>query len=261
MTQTETVSGTSVLVIEDDADIAKALETLLVRAGYAATVETDGRSGLRRFHTTGPDLVILDVGLPSLDGWTLLDRIRELSPAPVLMLTARDRETDKVRGLRGGADDYLTKPFGNQELLARVEAVLRRVRDVSPAGGGDGGSGRSATAISPETGEASSERPAAHALYHEQGVLIDLSCHRVEVSGAPVSLTPSEFRLVEALLQHRGSVLSTGQLLQLAWRDPTATGPDRVKFTVLRLRRKLGWSDGGEGPLETVRGFGYRLRR
>ena len=76
-----------------------------------------------------------------------------------------------------------------------------------------------------------------------------------------MSLTPSEFRLVEALLQHRGSVLSTGQLLQLAWRDPTATGPDRVKFTVLRLRRKLGWSDSGEGPLETVRGFGYRLRR
>ena len=133
---TEPGSATSVLVIEDDDDIARALGTLLVRAGYRATVETDGRAGLRRFHTTGPDLVILDVGLPSLDGWTLLDRIRELSPAPVLMLTARDRETDKVRGLRGGADDYLTKPFGNQELLARVEAVLRRVGDVATSGGG-----------------------------------------------------------------------------------------------------------------------------
>jgi DNA-binding response OmpR family regulator len=254
--ESEPASSTSVLVIEDDADIAKALETLLVRAGYEATVETDGRSGLRRFHTAGPDLVILDVGLPSLDGWTLLDRIRELSQAPVLMLTARDRESDKVRGLRGGADDYLTKPFGNQELLARVEAVLRRVRDVPPAGRGAGT--RPGT---PEAAETSGLPNLAHDLYHEHGVLIDLCCHRVEVSGVPVSLTPSEFRLVEALLQHRGSVLSTGQLLQLAWRDPTATGPDRVKFTVLRLRRKLGWSDGGDGPLETVRGFGYRLRR
>lgn len=236
-------AATAVLVIEDDDDIGKALETLLVRAGYRAIVEADGRSGLRRFHRADPDLVILDVGLPSLDGWTLLDRIRELSATPVLMLTARGSEMDKVRGLRGGADDYVTKPFSNEELLARLVAILRRVRDREETSSGD------------------ERQPGSrHEDYKEDGVLIDLCCRRVEVSGAPILLTPTEFRLLEVLLQHRGSVLSPGQLLQLAWRDPTATGPDRVKFTVLRLRRKLGWSDGGEGPLETVRGFGYRLR-
>ncbi len=150
---------------------------------------------------------------------------------------------DKVRGLRAGADDYVTKPFGNEELLARLEAILRRVAEapgVVPAG---------------------TEPPEpSHDDYHENGVLIDLCCSRVDVGGVKVSLTPSEFRLLKVLLEHRGSVLSHGQLLQLAWEDPTATGPDRVKFAVLRLRRKLGWSEGREGPLETVRGFGYRLR-
>jgi DNA-binding response OmpR family regulator len=243
VTEPDRAAAMSVLVIEDDDDIGKALETLLSREGYQAMVETDGRAGLRRFHTDSPDLVILDVGLPSLDGWTLLERIRELSAAPVLMLTARGGESDKVRGLRGGADDYLTKPFGNQELLARVEAVLRRARDTAGAGRPD-----------------HERRSPLHEDYLENGVLVDLCCHRVAVGGVPVSLTPREFRLLEVLLQHRGSILSTGQLLQQAWNDPTATGPDRVKFTVLRLRRKLGWSEGGEGPLETVRGFGYRLR-
>jgi DNA-binding response OmpR family regulator len=90
-------------------------------------------------------------------------------------------------------------------------------------------------------------------------VIIDIDAHRIEVAGHGVDLTPTEFRLLEVLVRHRNKVLSTEQLLQLAWRDPTATGPDRVKFTVLRLRRKLGWSGAGDGPIETVRGFGYRF--
>jgi DNA-binding response OmpR family regulator len=232
----------TVLVVEDDYDIGLALSTLLDRAGYDVIVAADGLEGLRRFHAMMPSLVILDVGLPSLDGWTVLDRIRELSQAPILMLTARDDEADKVRGLRGGADDYLTKPFGNQELLARVEGLLRR-RPATPA-----------AAAPPRADHRGSELR-----YGKGDVLIDIDAHRVEVNGQAVDLTPTEFRLLDVLMRHRGMVLSTDQLLQLAWRDPTATGPDRVKFTMLRLRRKLGWSGAGEGPIETVRGFGYRF--
>ncbi|MFZ0172782.1 MAG: response regulator transcription factor [Acidimicrobiales bacterium] len=231
----------TVLVIEDDDDIGWALSTLLERAGYSVVVVADGLEGLRRFHAIAPELVILDVGLPSLDGWTVLDRIRELSPAPVLMLTALDAEMDKVRGLRGGADDYVSKPFGNQELLARVEALLRR-----HAPGAGGATGAMA-------------RPLREPRYHDDDVLIDIDAHRIEVKGRAVDLTPLEFRLLDVLLRHAGKILTTEQILQLAWHDPTATGPDRVKFTVLRLRRKLGWSAPGAGPIETVRGFGYRF--
>ncbi|HXY42897.1 MAG TPA: response regulator transcription factor, partial [Acidimicrobiales bacterium] len=208
----------TVLVLEDDNDIGWALSTLFERAGYNVVVVADGLEGLRRFHAIAPDLVILDIGLPSLDGWTVLDRIRELSPAPVLMLTALDAEMDKVRGLRGGADDYVSKPFGNQELLARVEALLRR----HAAAAGD----------ATHTG-----RPVRRPRYDDGEVLIDIDAHRIEVRGHAVDLTPLEFRLLDVLLRHAGNILTTEQILQLAWRDPTATGPDRVKFTVLRLRR------------------------
>jgi DNA-binding response OmpR family regulator len=223
-----------VLVVEDEDDIGRALRALLERNGFRVAVVHDGKAGLRLFHERRPDLVLLDVGLPAMDGWTLLERIRELSDVPVLMLTARHTETEKVRGLRSGADDYLTKPFGNQELLARLDALLRRPRPSAPKPPG--------------------------AVFAEGDVRIDLGSHLVEVGGRAVGLTPVEFRLLETLLRHRGQVLSPEQLLRLAWRDPSAIGQDRVKFAVLRLRRKLGWADSTDCPIETVRGFGYRLR-
>lgn len=228
-----------VLNIEDDEGIARVVKTLLERAGYRVVSIADGRSALRAFHDERPDIVILDLGLPSLDGWTLIERLRELSSVPILVLTARDSEPDKVRGLRTGADDYLTKPFGNSELVARVEALLRR---------------RSAP-TAPRHGV--SDGPVTLA---EHGVEVDFPAHLVRAGGRDVGLTPTEFRLLETLVAHRGQVLSPDQLLQLAWRDPTATGPDRVKFAVLRLRRKLGWDTGPDSPIETLRGFGYRYR-
>ncbi|MGW5122121.1 response regulator transcription factor, partial [Streptomyces noursei] len=112
---------TRILVIEDDADVAMALRTLLTRAGYEVLAATDGRAGLRRLFADDPDLMVLDVGLPGLDGWQVLERTRDLTDLPVLLLTARGAESDRVRGLRAGADDYLPKPFGNDELLARRE--------------------------------------------------------------------------------------------------------------------------------------------
>jgi DNA-binding response OmpR family regulator len=221
-----------VLVIEDDPDIALGIKTVLGKSGFEVASSSDGRDGLRAFHAARPDLVILDIGLPEMDGWTVLERIRDLSEVPVLILTAHSTESEKVRGLRGGADDYLTKPFGNAEFVARVQALLRRQQGA----------------------EVSSE------VYDDGSVQVNFGTHEVAVGGEPVELTATEYRLLAALIRHRGQVLSPVKLLDLAWSDPFGVGPDRVKYSVMRLRRKLGVS-GDAGPsIEAVRGFGYRYR-
>jgi DNA-binding response OmpR family regulator len=120
------MNAARVLVIDDDGDIRRLVAELLKRAGLTVEEAEDGRSGLRAFHRTSPDLVVLDVSMPDLDGWETLERIRDLSEVPVLMLTARGDELERVRGLKAGADDYVVKPFGRQELVARVQALLRR---------------------------------------------------------------------------------------------------------------------------------------
>ena len=221
-----------VLLIEDDADIALGVRTVLNRNGFEVRAAAEGRDGLRLFHSERPDIVVLDVGLPEMDGWTVLERIRELSEVPVLMLTSHGRESDKVRGLRAGADDYLTKPFGVAEFVARVQALLRRQRVADPL---------------PE-------------VFDDGSVRISFATHDVVVNGAHVELTPTEFRLLTALVRHRGQVLSPVKLLELAWSDPLGIGPDRVKYTVMRLRRKLGAETGGDSAIEAVRGFGYRYK-
>lgn len=222
----------TVLVIEDDPDVRDALDLALRRARLEVVMAPDGRSGLRCFHERRPDLVVLDLGLPDVDGLVVLSRIRDLSNLPILLLSARDLEFDKVRGLVGGADDYLTKPFGMQELLARLQALLRRV---PPA-----------------------EQPAGPGVIVDEryGLRVDVEAHAVEVGGAPVELTPVEWRLLLALARHRGKVLSPQQLLDQAWGDPVGVGPERVKFAVLRLRRKLGPAG---ALVQNVRSFGYRL--
>jgi DNA-binding response OmpR family regulator len=218
-----------VLVVDDDAVAAFMIRTVLGRAGFAVDTASDGRRALRVFHGHRPDVVVLDVGLPEMDGWHVLTRIREISDVPVLMLTAHDLESEKVRGLREGADDYLTKPFGHGELLARIQALLRRSR--------------------PAADEAN--------VYDDGLVEIDYDARIVRVDGHLVTLTPIEFRLLLTLVRSRGRVLSPNQLLEQAWNDPVGIGPDRVKFAILRLRRKLGWS-ATVSPIEAVRGFGYR---
>jgi DNA-binding response OmpR family regulator len=220
-----------VLIIEDEADIARAVRAVLEAGGLDVLAAADGRAGLRAFHASRPGLVVLDIGLPVMDGWAVLDRIRDLSEVPVLLMTARDTEREKVRGLRAGADDYVTKPFSNAELLARVEALLRRA---GPAADG------------------------ADA-YDDGLVKVAFADSEVSVDDCPVSLTPTEFRLLAALVRHPAQILSPEQLLAQAWQDPVGIGPDRVKFAVMRLRRKLG-QPGAGGPIEAVRGFGYRYQ-
>jgi DNA-binding response OmpR family regulator len=219
----------SVLVIDDEPDVRSLLCELLSDRGYRVEEAGNGADGLRVLYDKHPDLVLLDLAMPQMDGWRTLERIRELSDVPVLILTSRDGELEKVRGLRGGADDYVVKPFGAEELVARVEALLRRPRSPS----------------------APRER------YEDELLTIDYLEHRVRAAGQEVALTPLEFRLLCAFVDHPRQVLSHGQLLERVWHDPRAVTPDQVRLYVGYLRRKIG--DGGS-RIETVRGFGYRYR-
>ena len=224
---------TRILVVDDDTDIRLLLRELLERAGYAVDEAQDGREALRTLFTTPPALVILDVTMPDMDGYQTLERIRDLSEVPVLMLTARTQELEKVRGLAAGADDYVAKPFGRQELLARVQALLRR------------SGGRSEVV---ET-------------YADDFVQVDYGQRRIVVQGRDVQLTPLEFKLLAAFVQNPNLVLSRDQLLELVWGDPYGVSGDQVKLYVGYLRKKLVPDAPETAPIETVRGFGYRYRR
>ena len=218
----------AILLVEDDEDIRRLLCDLLEARGYGPLEAPDGRTAVRLFHERRPDLVVLDLGLPGLDGWETLERIRDVSDAPVLVLTARAAERDKVRALRSGADDYVVKPFSYEELLARLDALLRRSRDA--------------------------ERHVDR--YADARLTIDFATREVTADGAPVVLTPLEFRLLATLVRHPRQVLSREQLLDLVWDDPYGVSRDAVRLYVGYLRRKLG----RDVPIETVRGFGYRYR-
>ena len=227
------MNGARILVIDDDADIRGLVAELLGRAGLQVEGAPDGRVGLRAFHRSPPDLVVLDVSMPELDGWQTLERIRDLSDVPVLMLTARGEELERVRGLKAGADDYVVKPFGRQELVARVEALLRR----SSAEGGD-----------------------THDVYSDPRLTIDFAQRSVMFDGRDVSLTPLEFKLLSAFVRNPRQVLSRDQLLELVWGSAYGVSGDQVKLYVGYLRKKLDPVDPGRVPIETVRGFGYRYR-
>jgi len=227
------MNGARILVIDDDADIRGLVAELLGRAGLQVEGAPDGRVGLRAFHRSPPDLVVLDVSMPELDGWQTLERIRDLSDVPVLMLTARGEELERVRGLKAGADDYVVKPFGRQELVARVEALLRR----SSAEGGD-----------------------THDVYSDPRLTIDFAQRSVMFDGRDVSLTPLEFKLLSAFVRNPRQVLSRDQLLELVWGSAYGVSGDQVKLYVGYLRKKLDPADPGRVPIETVRGFGYRYK-
>jgi len=173
------------------------------------------------------------VSMPELDGYQTLERIRDLSDVPVIMLTARTQELERVRGLASGADDYVSKPFGRQELLARIQALLRRTGGKSEVTGS----------------------------YRDAFVEIDYPQRRVVVGERDVQLTPLEFKLLSVFVQHPNQVLSREQLLELVWGDPYGVSGDQVKLYVGYLRKKLDPVAPESVPVETVRGFGYRYRK
>lgn len=224
------MSDATILVIEDDPDIRALVVALVKRAGMQAREAVDGRAGVRAFFEQRPDLVVLDIGLPELDGWQVLARIRDLSEVPVLMLTAEGEQVQKVRGLEDGADDYVTKPFGREELVARINALLRRRTRAGDEG---------------------------EDVLEDGTVTLDGAGRRVEVDGKELALTPTEFRLLAFLMRNRNQVVSQLQLLEEVWGNADAD-PHQVRLYVSYLRRKL--NEAGVDPIETVRGFGYRYR-
>ncbi|MGV1049310.1 MAG: response regulator transcription factor [Solirubrobacterales bacterium] len=220
----------TVLVVEDDPDIRGLVIALVQRAGMSGLGAAGGRAGIRAFFEQRPDLLVLDLGLPELDGWQVLERVREVSEIPVLVLTAAGDGPQTVRGLDGGADDYVTKPFDPEVLIARIRALLRR---------GAAASGQIA-------------------VLSDDVLTVDEARRRVEVAGRPVQLTPTEFHLLATLMRKRNQVVTQEQLLEDVWGN--AGGDARqVRLYVSYLRRKLGEA-GAPDPIETVRGFGYRFR-
>jgi two-component system phosphate regulon response regulator PhoB len=222
----------TILVIDDEPELVKLLDYNLSKAGYLVISAKDGESGLAAARKHTPDAIILDVMMPGLDGWEVCKRLRQdasTSAMPVLMLTAKGEEGDRVLGLELGADDYLTKPFGVRELVARVKALLRRLE---------------AASASPE-------------VLKSGKLVIDSSRRTVSAGGKPVALTATEFNLLKALAEKEGRVISREDLLSLARGDDVAVMDRTVDVHVAALRKKLGKH--GE-MIETVRGVGYRMK-
>jgi DNA-binding response OmpR family regulator len=227
---------TRILVVEDNPDLAYGLRNNLEIEGYAVEVAGDGGDGIARARAAAPDLVILDLMLPGMDGYHVLRTLREEGcAAPILILTARGDEADKVRGLRLGADDYVTKPFGVLELLARVEALLRR--------------------SAPHRGEG------APGPTRFGDVEVIPATRQVLRHGAPVALTPKEFDLLVALLRRRGAVASRAELLAEVWGYSAAVLSRTVDTHIAELRRKLEANPAAPRHILTVRKTGYRLER
>ena len=224
---------TRILVVEDNTDLAYGLQHNLEFEGYEVTVEGHGQRGLVRARNSAPNLIILDLMLPGMDGFRFLRELRgDGLTMPVLILTARGEEADKVRGLKLGADDYVTKPFGVLELLARVEALLRR--------------GMPSTASKPE-------------IVHIGNVEIDPSTREVRRDGADVPLTPKEFDLLLALVRRNGAVASRLELLREVWGYNSAVVSRTVDTHVAELRKKIEDDPAAPRFVLTVRKAGYRL--
>ncbi len=228
---------TTILLIEDADDLAIAVARELTLAGFTVTRAASGEEGLRRFAQAAPDLVLLDWMLPGMDGLTVLRGLRHASPVPVLMLTARGDELDRVQGLEVGADDYLTKPFSMLELIARVRALLRRVELVRAQLAADRALAGDQVAYGP--------------------LRLDSTAHAASLAGAALDLSPTEFALLHLLLRQPGRAFSRAYLIETVWGGTAVEGDRAVDNVILRLRRKLGPLG---ARIETVWGIGYRLQ-
>lgn len=222
-----------VLVIDDDQTLLELLAEHLGRAGYRTVTAASGLTGLQAFYEHHPDLVILDVMMPRMDGWTVCERLREVSDAPIIMLTAKAEEFDRLRGFRLGVDDYVVKPFSFAELIARVGAILARTWRTT-------------------------SHPHLAAIVHGQ-VTIDLAERRVTRDGKPVHLSPTEFRLLAALAEHPGHTLSPETLLAAVWGNEYGNDVENVKRYIHYLRQKLESDPDHPQLILTERGFGYLL--
>lgn len=228
---------TSILLVDDAGDLARVIVRELEAAGYRALHAADGLTALEIHAREQPDAVILDWILPGVDGLDVLRRMRQTAPTPVLMLTARGEETDRVVGLEVGADDYLTKPFSMRELVARVRALLRRAELIRQT-------------LRADQGEA------AHIL-RDGPLSLDPQAHAAALDDGPLDLSPTEFAVLALLLRSPGRTFSRTYLVETVWREKSLGGDRSVDNAVLRLRKKLGPLG---DAIETVWGIGYRWR-
>ncbi|MFD0403258.1 response regulator [Kitasatospora sp. NPDC059811] len=249
-----------ILLVEDDEVIREATRMALERYGFPVTTAADGLEGLEAFHAVRPDLLLLDVMLPLLDGVGLCRRIREESQLPILMMSARTDPVDVVSGLEAGADDYVVKPFESAVLVARIRTVLRRVRVVPaepalPEEPVDPAAPVTAPAAAVPTAAVPADAPSS-ALRSFDGMQVDTDSMEVRVDGHLVPLTPTELRLLLEFTAAPGIVLERSTLLERVWDYDWGADTRVVDVHVQRLRAKIG-----SGRIETVRGFGYKLRR
>ncbi|KQR96321.1 winged helix-turn-helix domain-containing protein [Williamsia sp. MIQD14] len=226
---------THVLIVEDEESLADPLAFLLRKEGFETTVVNDGTRAIGEFERVSPDIVLLDLMLPGVSGTEVCKALRQKSSVPVIMVTARDSEIDKVVGLELGADDYVTKPYSARELIARIRAVLRRGVDTGDDLGIDGG------------------------LLEAGPVTMDVDRHIVQVGGSPVTLPLKEFDLLEYLLRNAGRVLTRGQLIDRVWGADYVGDTKTLDVHVKRLRSKIESDPGNPEHLVTVRGLGYKL--
>ena len=226
----------TVLVVEDEPNLLTALKYTLEQAGYDALTATDGESGLRLTRTREPDLVILDVMLPNIDGFEVCRMIRRESDVPILILTARGEEVDRVVGLELGADHYVTKPFSMRELMARIRNMLRR--SVAPSSGSAGGDAEE---------------------FRSGDLTVDLTSHSVLLDGRPVDMKPREFSLIALLVANKRRAFTRDQILERLWGHDYIGDSRTVDVHVRWLREKIEPDPSKPRRIVTIRGVGYRF--
>lgn len=224
---------TKILIVEDEASFSEALEFLLGKEGFSVVTAVNGAEAIRKFDQGGIDLVLLDLMIPEVSGTEVCRQIRTKSRVPIIMLTAKDSEVDKVVGLEIGADDYVTKPYSSRELVARIRAVLRR-----------------------NTGEGVENEPGVMAV---NGVRMDIDRHQVSVNGIPVSLPLKEFELLEFLMRNAGRVLTRMQLIDRVWGSDYVGDTKTLDVHIKRLRAKIETDPANPTLIQTVRGLGYKM--
>lgn len=202
-----------ILVIDDDPNFTQIVQHSLLTEGYSVITAFDGQEGVRQFFENQPDLIILDVSMPRLNGYEVCRRVREIADTPIIMLTGLGREEDIIKGLDHGADDYLTKPFRTGELMARVRATLRRSR---------------AKVVLPK-----------NLVYQDNYLSIDLEIRRIEVNGKVVKLTPTEYKLLEILVKNKGRIIETRHILEKVWGFEYIDDIDYLRVYIWHLRQKL----------------------
>ena len=224
---------TRVLIVEDEVSFSEALEFLLGKEGFQVTTAATGTEALRKFDQGGIDLVLLDLMIPEISGTEVCRQIRAKSRVPIIMLTAKDSEVDKVVGLEIGADDYVTKPYSSRELVARIRAVLRR-----------------------NSGEGVDNEPGVMTV---GSIRMDIDRHQVAVNGIPVSLPLKEFELLEFLMRNAGRVLTRMQLIDRVWGSDYVGDTKTLDVHIKRLRAKIETDPANPTLIQTVRGLGYKM--